>query len=592
MTWKETVSKRTEYAKHFTDGRRFIMQSILKTPLHYNDEGWQDIDLRPQRVTNDKLDGWLVNQNGWHYAMGRPSNRTEDGWVGFGARQGQHWLQFRLLNIGYMHWPTRVWRNIGGAPTYDRAQLAMLQQPVQLGYGDEINPCYVSSSAKWQGIWSTPGDGDISVQWTLDGQRLKEEIVVNQEAREWIATNEPPETAASETYFGFVFELDVSDIPKLTVSGIIQNINDDISDDDGPIELRDVMDELLAFLPIDYVTVGEGENAKSVRLRKRIYQINGRIFLLLGGRVDLLNKLPLGDLLFDPTFSTQPAAAAGKDTWINKPTPSNNYASSLELYLHGKSSYDRKAFIEFDCSSIPAGSVATSADLELVIGNQNLGSGVSISAYSLHSNVSDWTEIGLTYDDYKGSSSWPGSAGANTAGTDYEAGSLGSASGPATKDEVITISLSSRVDGWYGVSNTNYGLMLVISGTAFASVFASDSGTASRRPKLTIEYEEQITQAQAVVYTTEPTVVQSSTTATPSAAKVVAYTDGPTIVQGSVPPTLLSYTGNIFLSSKGNELAVCLLVTEGDYWRLLDSSSVIEQLGVVFTRHVGYVVPQ
>jgi hypothetical protein len=236
--------------------------------------------------------------------------------------------------------------------------------------------------------------------------------------------------------------------------------------------------------------------------------------------------------------------------------------------------------------------VATSADLELVVGSQELASAETISAYSLHSNVADWTETGLTYDDYKASTSWPGSAGCNTAGTDYEAGSLGSQSGPVNQYSPVTISLStSRINGWFGSTNTNYGLVLVIN-TSAASVYSSDYGTPSYRPKLSIEYEEGISEASAVGYTAAPTVVQSSSTATPAAAQAVGYTGTPTVVQGSVPPTLLSHMGNIFLSSSGNELSVCLLTTEGDNWRLLDSSSVIEQLGVIFTRRTGYVVPQ
>ena len=140
------------------------------------------------------------------------------------------------------------------------------------------------------------------------------------------------------------------------------------------------------------------------------------------------------------TFETQPAAAAGKDTWANKPLPTLNYGGGAELFFNSGSSYDRKVFIEFDCSSIPAGSVVTSAELELTIANQALGPGESISAYSLHSNVADWTEGGLTYNDYKASTPWPGSAGCGTAGTDYESSSLGSGSGPVNKVSVVTIS--------------------------------------------------------------------------------------------------------------------------------------------------------
>lgn len=592
MSWTEVIQKRTRHAKHFTNGRKGYMQTVMGTDLHYQSDGWQEIDMRPVRIDNAQLDGWLINKNGWHYALGRPAGKTTDGWVGFGGKAGAHWLQFRLQRAGYLHWPTRTWQDVASNPVYDRADLSLASDPLILGPAGAQENHYIFSRAVWDGLWQTPGGGNVSIAWHAEGKGLKEEIVVNQAAREWIAANSPPVTAVDETYFGFVFELDAADIPQWIINGVAQNIDGDFDDAGKEIELRDEADELLAFLPLDYVYVEQVGGAEKLRLRKRFYQFNGSYYLVVGARVDQLNNLPAGDLIFDPSFSTQPAAAAGKDTWITKPLPSNNYGTSIELFLNANPVYDRKAFVEFDCSSIPAGSVASAVDLELTVGNQILEVGESIVVYSLHSNVADWTENGLTYDDYKAATSWPGSAGCNTSGTDYEAGSLGSESGPVNKNSAVTISLSTaRVGGWFGATNTNYGLVLMLD-SGSASVYSSDHGTASYRPKLSIEYEEAISEAAAVAYTAGPTIVQSSTTATPDAAMAVAYTSGPSIVQGSVPPTLLSYMGDIFLSSNGNQLSVCLLVTEGDNWRLLDSSSVIEQLGAVFNRQTGYVVPQ
>lgn len=571
-----------------------MMQSVLGTQLHYEDDGWQEIDMRAQRVNNAQLDGWIINKNGWHYALGIPGDKSTDGWVGFGGRKGAHWVKFRLRQAGYLHWPTRAWQDIGGPVSYGRAYLSQSDQELPLGAEGEQQPLYAMSTASWSNLWSTPGGGDVTVRWIAEGERLKEEVVLNQTAREWIAANAAPATAINETYFGFVFELDVADVPKWVINDIEQDIDGDFDDTGGNIELRDDVDELLAFMPLDYVYVDTDDGRVGIRLQKRIFQVGGEHYLLIGARVDRLAQLPAGALVFDPTFESQPAPAAGKDTWTNKPTPSVNYETSTELYLNASSAYDRKIFVEFDCSSIPAGSVASSVDLDLTVGNQALDAGETIYAYSLHSNVAEWTEGGLTYDDYTSLTSWPGSAGCNTADTDYESGALGSGSGPVSKNSAVTVSLSTtRIDGWYGASNTNYGLVLEMGGSSgFASFYSSDYGTASYRPKLSITYEVPINEAIGVGATVDPTVVLNSTTATPDAATGVGYTSGPDVLQGSVPPTLLSYSGNIFLSSKGDEMSVLFLATEGDYWRLLDVSNTIETIGVTFDRYVGYLVPQ
>jgi len=104
---EEIVSSRTRKSKAFASGGLFTCCSATAL-LHYEsipDSGIFDaeIDATPERVNNAQLDGWRVTVNSWHYAVGKPGDKTTDGWVGFGGRQGTHWLKFRLARVGYLH---------------------------------------------------------------------------------------------------------------------------------------------------------------------------------------------------------------------------------------------------------------------------------------------------------------------------------------------------------------------------------------------------------------------------------------------------------------------------------------------------------
>jgi hypothetical protein len=258
------------------------------------------------------FDGWRVTVAGWHYALGKDITNygTQDGWVGFGGRQGQHWFKFRLLRAGYLHWPTRVWDDIGGPPDYDRANLTNETRTMTIGPNDDaVN---VESVATWSGLWSTPGGGSVDARWRINGDRLKEDVILNQAGREWIAANHPPATPLNETYFGFVFRLDWSDIPKVLRAGVLQSVDSDFADDDENIELRDALDRLLAFMPLSDVIVANDDPSVPTEkqpLRKRFYKDGTNHYLLVGVRCDILNGMSAGDLVFDPTVDYQVGAS-------------------------------------------------------------------------------------------------------------------------------------------------------------------------------------------------------------------------------------------------------------------------------------------
>ena len=333
MAWREIVNRRQKNSKTYQDSqasRRFYLNATL-TSIHYEgnlDSGVFDteLDLTPVRVDNPQFDGWRITQCGWHYALGKDlaGHGEQDGWVGFGGRKGQNWFKFRLQRVVYLHWPTREWNDLGGIPNYNRANLSQETGVSTIGpSNDEIN---VSSKATWSNIWNTPGGGKLDVNWRSDGVCLKEEIIINRAGREWIEANKPPTTPLNETYFGFVFQLDWSDIPKVIRDGILQDVDGDFADDGDSIELRDALDRLLGLLPISDVTVGRGKGRSKAPLRKRFWSQDGKHYLLVGVRCDVLAGLPAGDLIFDPTVTPR-VGASHDDTTAWPPDQIDNFGN-------------------------------------------------------------------------------------------------------------------------------------------------------------------------------------------------------------------------------------------------------------------------
>jgi len=459
MAWNEISSKRARRAKHYSnpeEPNKKLGVFTLST-LHYPSAGPDsdaydsEIDCAPQRIDSPQLDGWRVVQNNWHYAIGKPGDKETDGWVGFGGRQGAHWLKSRLLRVGYLHWPTRAWQDIGGAPNYDRTNLSKSIKTEAVGPNESI--INTAGIANWADLWQTPNEGSLSASWRIDGARLKEEITLNRAGREWITENRPPTTAPNETYFGFMYQLDVSDIPRWVKRGILQDINGDFDDDDGTaqVELRDALDRAVAFLPISHAYGAEDENGirEQVKLRRRFWKSpGGDYYLLVGAKVPDLAQMPDGNIVFDPSPDTFEIAASADDdsaygveaAW--PPTCDGTFGTHTIMIRKTPAAANRyvyNGFVRWDTSSL-SGNTPTGATLRIYVSSVADADGRDLTA--------DWyTAWPISCDDYTA-----------TAGTDAISGEDLT---NFTDDQDNDVTLD-NVDG---VSTSGYtGLRLHISG--------------------------------------------------------------------------------------------------------------------------------
>lgn len=369
MAFVENVQQRQRRAKVYQDAAAGLVRwSGGGAALHYEatpDSGVYDanINMTPDPFTLGGNNGWRVTANGWHYFIGQPAGKATDGWVGFGGRQGEHWFSFRLVRLGYLRSTNRSWFDIGGAPTYNRTNLSRTVQTAAIGPNADALP--VELSAQWNSLWTTPGGGDVSVRWRAHGDGLKEEIIINQAAREWIAANRPPSffsIPANQAYFGFVFQLDWSDIPRAYRNAALQDFEGDFADDGQPIELRDALDRLLAFMPIDEVFAGAGTRLdpyQKLPLRKRFYKdTDGNYYLAIGILATALAGLKAGQLVFDPTINEQ----VGASTDDGYQTSGGQNLTSLVLQF-GDNADPLSTGMRFTSVNVPQGTVLTSAIL-------------------------------------------------------------------------------------------------------------------------------------------------------------------------------------------------------------------------------------
>lgn len=361
-----------------TNPRKFCVNTVCGVDLHYESEKDSlvydaPVDFRREYRNNLQMDGWRAVQGGWHYALGVDKLTTmfdpaavnssieNDGIVGFGGRQGQNWFKFRLEKVGKVHWPTRSYEDIGGNPTYERGNLSREDHHIVLPTLQET--IHHATKATWSNLWSTPGGGQVDAIWGATSNDLKEWIRLNQAGRSWLEANHTP-ASPTDTYLSWLFRVDLTDIPKRRVDGVLKSLDEDF---EGDTELLDAENRLLAFLPLDYVYVdlGGGQIVKEP-LRKRFWQdAQGRHWLAVGLRWDKFQDLPVGDLWFDPTIT--PDVAASADDGFEQASNVNYSLPVLKIESDDASIQAFWGFARFQCTGPAAGDTVDEFYAEIYI---------------------------------------------------------------------------------------------------------------------------------------------------------------------------------------------------------------------------------
>ncbi|RLC88752.1 MAG: hypothetical protein DRJ03_01495 [Chloroflexi bacterium] len=196
-----------------------------------------------------------------------------------------------------------------------------------------------------------------------------------------------------------------------------------------------------------------------------------------------------------PEQTFQPAAADGKDTWINSRFPANNYGASTTMSLgYSSNPYSRDIHIAFDLTPIKKGSKIEIATMSLYCDSKLAGVANVEIRRILEANAA-WTEGGADWNTMDGVNAWAGGAGCEVYGVDianttmYSSASVNTAVGAWEDFSLDVGEFQALIDvGNYGIklfsteraAGTNAGL----------DYRTSDHATANTRPKLYVRWIE------------------------------------------------------------------------------------------------------
>jgi hypothetical protein len=194
-----------------------------------------------------------------------------------------------------------------------------------------------------------------------------------------------------------------------------------------------------------------------------------------------------------PATGTTVTLQATQDTWIDEANAGINYGilNSFKVTTATATKKSGHGLVQFDLSSIPAGTTLKSATLQLFIENGNFSSnGNPISHITVYpvNNYIPWTEKFVTWNRANGS---PNSWGCANGG----GGCFGAAAASATLSSTFTSgwvewNVKALAQQWLDGSVPNYGAGVMMDTTAQA-VFDSRESTVNQnqnRPQLLITY--------------------------------------------------------------------------------------------------------
>jgi len=196
-----------------------------------------------------------------------------------------------------------------------------------------------------------------------------------------------------------------------------------------------------------------------------------------------------------PEQTFQPAAADGKDTYINSRFPANNYGAFTTMNLgYTDNPYSFDIHIAFDLTPIKKGSKIEIATMSLYC-DSKLAAVSNVEIRRILEANAAWTEGGATWNTMDGVNAWAGGAGCDSPGVDIAntimyANALVDTAVGAWEDFSLDVGeFQALIDvGNYGIklfstiraAGTNTGI----------NYRTSDHATANTRPKLYVRWIE------------------------------------------------------------------------------------------------------
>jgi RHS repeat-associated protein len=472
---REIISKRTLNSKtYYNFNDHTLTTEISSDYLHYPDRTGRLREIDPQIIQS---------KDGTHYVVNKGLYKAEFG-----------------FNIDSNKWPVRFKMNDGTSFTSKLVMLAYFNHSsrrlVPLN-----NIKGVMGKVKDNKIFYEDVFNNIDVEYVYSSIKLKQNIYLNQEARETLPDPEVYGLNFNTTSLVFLTVFDVPDTlyayagDKLISSkrGLEIKLNHEGRDRIVFCNSKGMTKFLLlkdiAYLQVDSVSNNNTEIIKQ-EMWKQFYENAGMNMMMTGIDLQWLFMQPEGTIILDPTVSLSPPVG---DNWIDSQDTTENNGASDYLNIGRLDSLGKaRSLLKFDLSSIPSNADINSAVIDLHF-YYCWGNSVS-RTIKCHQLLKNWNESEATWLRATTSVDW-NTPGVGIDGVDAKA---------TAEDSLVWIDecpvwkhydITALTEKWVSGTDSNYGVIFWATNEgeytngdgklSYSSEYSTDS---SKRPRMIITY--------------------------------------------------------------------------------------------------------
>jgi RHS repeat-associated protein len=469
---QELKSRRTYQSKTFLNDDGSYTLELSASFMHYKDERGKFKEIKRTFVPSSHPEyGYEVTQGLYHAYF--KSDIAQPMPVLFETKERLQ-LQSQLWGVGYFDISSKEYHI-----------LQRTQSSIAEAMGNEVI---------YRNVFT-----DVDVKYFYNDTQLKEEIYLNQGARDRLPNPARYNMDINSTYLVFITRLDFN---KEKIRYYVQNtdVTDVAYEGKDRLDFKDLCGAVKFFFPLDIAFleseryVMDEENV--IDVRKRIVKVNGERYLLAGVPLTWVRNVPEGTIVFDPVISMQPDGAAGKDAFVYKSTKpgyeymaDNNYGASAAFYIVAgtHSGYPKyyRGYIKFDLTSLPENANISSAMLNTYWANLGSphGDGVysrySISSTYIRRVTQNWDESTVNWNNQ------PSSITSNQV----------SVPAPSSSTSDFSVNITNLVTDIRNSGENNGFFWRLQTEQYYRSIYlaSSDHSEVARRPMLQINYTHSLT---------------------------------------------------------------------------------------------------
>lgn len=204
-------------------------------------------------------------------------------------------------------------------------------------------------------------------------------------------------------------------------------------------------------------------------------------------------------VIIDPTFTTQPDAAAGIDAMISAVEATYNFGTFIDFWLGWGDDWLCRFLIKFDLTALPADAIISAATFSFYITADYADAGGTWRIYrqkrawveGTRARAADSPATGVTWNRYDTTNNWQTAGGFGA--DDCEQTDIGSRAFTATEtiNEFKDFSLTPTTKAGLDLGN-GWLIKAVLESSTYNEYdgVTSDDATAAYRPKLVVDYTE------------------------------------------------------------------------------------------------------